>query len=59
MLNQLHFTQLKNLVFRFVQELKVSPEDKYVDLVVIFEGGDGTDEDVAGPPFRIILPRNE
>ncbi|VUZ49084.1 unnamed protein product [Hymenolepis diminuta] len=53
---QPYISRLKN---PFVQELKVSPEDKYVDLVIIFEGGDGTDEDVAGPPFRIILPLNE
>ncbi|KAM3185932.1 hypothetical protein ACTXT7_005369 [Hymenolepis weldensis] len=53
---QPYVSRLKN---PFVQELKVSPEDKYVDLVIIFEGEDGTDEDVPGPPFRLILPRNE
>nr|CDS28109.1 ubiquitin modifier activating enzyme 6 [Hymenolepis microstoma] len=53
---QPYMSRLKN---PFIQELKVLPEDKYVDLVVIFEGGDGMDEDVAGPPFRVILPQNE
>ncbi|KAM7543298.1 hypothetical protein Aperf_G00000013701 [Anoplocephala perfoliata] len=51
-----YMSRLKNAL---LSELKFSPEDKYVDLVVVYEAGDGEVLDVAGPPFRLLLPKNQ
>lgn len=34
--------------------LNYTSKDTYVDLVVVYEGD--SDDDVEGPPFRLMLP---
>ncbi|KAH9280853.1 Ubiquitin-like modifier-activating enzyme 6 [Echinococcus granulosus] len=36
--------------------LTYTPKDTYVDLVIVYEGKGDDDDDVEGPPFRLILP---